>query len=120
MLQRLLKFKLISDYINYLCLVEPLLRDELYLQLASQTWQNPRLKSQENCWKLMLDCLACFDPLDARLTKQLLRYAKGWCAGACSRRASARRPSREGPARGDSRWPARSTQRQPPASASSP
>jgi len=78
-MQKLLKFKLISDYINYLCLTEPLLRDEVLLQLISQTWQNERQKSSENTWKLMLNCLSCFEPLDMKLINFLLRYSNEYC-----------------------------------------
>lgn len=79
LMQKLVKFKLIADYIIYLCLNEDLLRNEVYLQLASQSWQNPKLKSTENAWKLFANCMGCFEPTDKELTKYLLRYASDYC-----------------------------------------
>jgi len=78
-MQKLIKFKLIADYLIYLCLTEPLLRDEIYLQLASQSWQNPKPRSTENVWKLIANCLSCFSPLDLRLSRFLLKFASDYC-----------------------------------------
>lgn len=78
-MQKLVKFKLIADYLIYLCITEPHLRDELYLQLISQSWQNPKPKSSENVWKLLVNCLSCFGPTDKELSRFLLKYTSDYC-----------------------------------------
>lgn len=80
-MNRLTKFKLISDYIIFNCSLDEngLLIDEVFLQLISLLWQNPKPKSSENVWKLMLNCLNCFKPFDKDLTKFLLKYVNDYC-----------------------------------------
>lgn len=76
---RLNKFKLIVDYVIYLCLQKSLLRDELFLQLLSLSWNNPRRKSKENVWKLMINCLCCFQPRERALISYIRQFAHFDC-----------------------------------------
>lgn len=78
--RNLLKFKLIADYLIAICITENLMRDELYLQLVSLTWQNGRPTSVANVWKLMLNCLACFGPVEPKLLRFLLFYVNDYCS----------------------------------------
>ena len=49
------------------------LRDEIYCQLANQTWRNDNEANCERGWLLMANCLSCFPP-SATLYKYLLKY----------------------------------------------
>lgn len=77
--KKVVKFKLMADYMIAICLREPLLRQELYLQLASLSWQNPKNSSQMNLWKLMISCLSSFGPEDLELTSFLMQYVNDHC-----------------------------------------
>lgn len=77
--RELLKFKLIADYMMSICIKEIFLRDEIYLQLISLSWQNGKQTSALNTWKFILNCLTCFGTSDIELNKFILRYTNDYC-----------------------------------------
>jgi len=48
------------------------LRDEIFCQLANQTWGNQKLGPAERVWQLMAHCLSAFQPSPS-LYKYLLK-----------------------------------------------
>lgn len=67
------KERLVGDYLVQRGLARPSLRDEIYCQLATQTYNNPDGASRNRCWLLMSNCLSCFPP-SRTLYKYLLKY----------------------------------------------
>ncbi|XP_028967897.1 unconventional myosin-XV-like [Galendromus occidentalis] len=65
--------RLVGDYLVQRGLARPSLRDEIYCQLATQTYNNPDAASRNRCWLLMSNCLSCFPP-SRTLYKYLLKY----------------------------------------------
>jgi hypothetical protein len=49
------------------------LRDEIYVQIINQTWENKDLNANKKSWYLMSCCLCCFMPSES-LWKYLLKY----------------------------------------------
>ena len=67
------KEKILGDYIINKGIRNEKLRDEIYCQLANQTWRNDNEANCERGWLLMANCLSCFPP-SATLYKYLLKY----------------------------------------------
>lgn len=67
------KKKIISDYIIQKGLQNEPLRDEIYCQIANQTWMNHNSSQSEHGWLLMANCLSCIPPSQT-LSKYLLKY----------------------------------------------
>ena len=65
--------KVLGDYIVNKGLTNPKLRDEIYCQLANQTWKNDHAENCERGWILMANCLSAFGP-SRTLHKYLLKY----------------------------------------------
>ena len=54
--------KVLGDYIVQKGLSNPKLRDEIYCQLANQTWKNENAENCERGWVLIANCLSAFGP----------------------------------------------------------
>lgn len=67
------KEKALADYIVQMGLQNENLRDEIYCQLANQTWLNQKVANAERGWQLMAHCLSAFPPSPS-LFKYLLKY----------------------------------------------
>ncbi|XP_060553902.1 unconventional myosin-XV-like isoform X5 [Ruditapes philippinarum] len=65
--------KAMADYIVQLGLQNEGLRDEIYCQIANQTWNNQRVNTAERVWQLMAHTLSAFPP-SPTLYKYLLKY----------------------------------------------
>lgn len=61
------------------------LRDEIFIQIVNQTWNNDNSESNSKAWQLMSNCLSCFSP-SPFLFKYLLKYLK--CLLSCVLRIS--------------------------------
>ena len=68
-----LREKVMADYIVNKGLRNEKLRDEIYCQLANQTWKNENEENVERGWLLMAHCLSAFPP-SKMLYKYLLKY----------------------------------------------
>jgi myosin-15 len=49
------------------------LRDEIFIQIVNQTWNNEDPTTNLKAWQLMSQCLSCFNPSPC-LFKYLLKY----------------------------------------------
>ena len=49
------------------------LRDEIFIQIVNQTWNNTNVATNKKAWQLMAHCLSCFNP-SLYLYKYLLKY----------------------------------------------
>ena len=67
------KEKILGDYIINKGIRNEKLRDEIYCQLANQTWKNDNEGNCERGWLLMANCLSSFPPSHT-LYKYLLKY----------------------------------------------
>ena len=67
------KEKILGDYIINKGIRNEKLRDEIYCQLANQTWKNDNEANCERGWLLMANCLSAFSP-SKTLYKYLLKY----------------------------------------------
>merc|ERR1719410_2718828 len=67
------KEKILGDYIINKGIRNEKLRDEIYCQLANQTWKNDNEANCERGWMLMANCLSAFSP-SKTLYKYLLKY----------------------------------------------
>ena len=67
------KEKILGDYIINKGIRNEKLRDEIYCQLANQTWKNDNEANCERGWLLMANCLSAFTP-SKTLYKYLLKY----------------------------------------------
>ncbi|XP_059156810.1 unconventional myosin-XV-like isoform X1 [Physella acuta] len=67
------KEKILADFIIQMGLKYEGLRDEILCQLANQTWKNQNLERLEKAWKLLANCLCCFNP-SSNLFKYFLKY----------------------------------------------
>ena len=67
------KEKILGDYIINKGIRNEKLRDEIYCQLANQTWKNENEANCERGWLLMANCLSAFPP-SSTLYKYLLKY----------------------------------------------
>ena len=67
------KEKILGDYIINKGIRNEKLRDEIYCQLANQTWKNDNEANSERGWLLMANCLSSFPP-SKTLYKYLLKY----------------------------------------------
>ena len=56
------KEKILGDYIINKGIRNEKLRDEIYCQLANQTWKNDNEANCERGWLLMANCLSAFSP----------------------------------------------------------
>ena len=65
--------KVMADYIAHKGIENEKLRDEIYCQLANQTWKNDNQANAERGWLLMAHCLSAFAP-SKMLHKYLLKY----------------------------------------------
>ena len=65
--------KVLADYIVNKGLQNEKLRDEIFCQLANQTWKNENEENRERGWLLMASCLGAFPP-SKMLYKYLLKY----------------------------------------------
>ena len=65
--------KVLADYIVNKGLQNEKLRDEIFCQLANQTWKNENDENRERGWLLMASCLSAFPP-SKMLYKYLLKY----------------------------------------------
>ena len=65
--------KVLADYIVNKGLQNEKLRDEIFCQLANQTWKNDNDENRERGWLLMASCLSAFPP-SKMLYKYLLKY----------------------------------------------
>ena len=78
-----------ADYIVNKGLENPALRDEIYCQLANQTWKNTNPENEERGWLLMAHCLSAFPP-GKNLHKYLLKHASDHASegyrGLCQRK----------------------------------
>lgn len=72
-LHRLRLRKAISDYVVHRGIQNPKLRDEIFCQLANQTWKNDDPENCERGWLLMANCLSAFGP-SRTLHKYILKY----------------------------------------------
>ena len=68
-----LKEKILGDYIINKGIRNEKLRDEIFCQLANQTWKNDNEANCERGWLLMATCLSAFGP-SRSLYKYLLKY----------------------------------------------
>jgi myosin-15 len=68
-----LKEKILGDYIINKGIRNEKLRDEIFCQLANQTWKNDNEANCERGWLLMANCLSAFGP-SRTLYKYLLKY----------------------------------------------
>jgi myosin-15 len=68
-----LREKVLSDYIVNKGLRNEKLRDEIFCQLANQTWKNDNDENRERGWLLMANCLSAFPP-SKMMFKYLLKY----------------------------------------------
>ena len=66
--------KIMADYIANKGIQNEKLRDEIYCQLANQTWKNENPANAERGWLLFAHCLSVFPP-SRTLHKYLLKYA---------------------------------------------
>jgi len=64
--------QLIGNYVIQKGLADHSLCDEIYAQLANQTWLNKDEEAKKRGWMLMAACLSCFSP-SSRLNKFLLK-----------------------------------------------
>ncbi|KAI8796897.1 unconventional myosin-XV isoform X2 [Biomphalaria glabrata] len=67
------KEKILSDFIVQMGLKYESLRDEILCQIVNQTWLNQNLERLERLWRLLANCLCCFNP-SPTLFKYLLKY----------------------------------------------
>ena len=67
------KEKILGDYIINKGIRNEKLRDEIFCQLANQTWKNDNEANSERGWLLMANCLSAFPP-SKTLYKYLLKY----------------------------------------------
>ena len=67
------KEKLLADYIVQKGLASVSLRDEIFCQLANQTWKNESPMAADRGWTLLVHCLSSFAP-SPLLYKYLLKY----------------------------------------------
>ncbi|KAH9502357.1 hypothetical protein Btru_073529 [Bulinus truncatus] len=67
------KEKVLCDFIVQMGLKYESLRDEILCQLVNQTWQNQNMERIERVWRLLANCLCCFNP-SSTLFKYLLKY----------------------------------------------
>ena len=67
------KEKILGDYIINKGIRNEKLRDEIYCQLANQTWKNENEANSERGWLLLANCLSAFPP-SKTLYKYLLKY----------------------------------------------
>ena len=65
--------KIMADYIAHKGIQNEKLRDEIFCQLANQTWKNDNEANGERGWLLMAHCLSAFAP-SKMLHKYLLKY----------------------------------------------
>ena len=65
--------QVLGDYIVNQGISNPKLRDEIFCQLANQTWKNDNAENAERGWLLMANCLSAFGP-SKTLHKYLLKY----------------------------------------------
>ena len=65
--------KILGDYIINKGIRNEKLRDEIFCQLANQTWKNDNEANAERGWLLMANCLSAFSP-SRTLYKYLLKY----------------------------------------------
>merc|ERR1719220_3119380 len=65
--------KILADYIANKGIQNEKLRDEIFCQLANQTWKNDNVPNSERGWLLMANCLSAFPP-SKTLYKYLLKY----------------------------------------------
>jgi myosin-15 len=68
-----LKEKILGDYIINKGIRNEKLRDEIFCQLANQTWKNDNEANCERGWLLMANCLSAFGP-SRTLYKYLVKY----------------------------------------------
>lgn len=64
--------KILADYIVQKGLLNTKLRDEIFVQIVNQTWNNPDNTSNKKASHLMSQCLSCFAP-SSTLHKYLLK-----------------------------------------------
>ena len=65
--------KVMADYIAHKGIENEKLRDEIFCQLANQTWKNDNEANAERGWLFMAHCLSAFAP-SKLLHKYLLKY----------------------------------------------
>lgn len=63
---------LLGNYIAGRGLSDAVLRNEIFSQVAAQTWRNPDTEHSQRGWVLMATLLSCFGPSPA-LEKPLLK-----------------------------------------------
>ena len=71
--------KLLGDYIINKGLRNEKLRDEIYCQMANQTYKNDEENNADRGWLLMACCLSTFPPSHG-LYKYLLKYVSDHAA----------------------------------------
>lgn len=65
--------KALIDYIIQIGLNNSNLRDEIFVQIVNQTWENKDSNTYKKSWYLMSCCLCCFMPTES-LWKYLFKY----------------------------------------------
>lgn len=66
--------KVLNDYIIQRGLINSKLRDEIFVQIVNQTWNNDEEVSNQKAWQLISNCLSSFHPSPS-LYKFMLKYA---------------------------------------------
>lgn len=74
------KYYIIGSYIVQQCLANRTLRDEVYCQLCSQTWNNPSEAVHKRTWLLLCNLLAVCPPSN-NLRNYLLKYVSDHALG---------------------------------------
>ncbi|XP_075265474.1 unconventional myosin-XV-like isoform X2 [Convolutriloba macropyga] len=73
--------KVVCAYIIKLVQSEPMLKDEAYIQLCSQTWRLKNNMHQKRAWIIMCAFLDTFPP-SAQFANYLLKYVSDWAFSA--------------------------------------
>ncbi|NXI05086.1 MYO15 protein, partial [Pachycephala philippinensis] len=68
---------LLGNYIAGRGLSDAALRNEIFSQVAAQTWRNPDMEQSQRGWVLMATLLSCFGPSPA-LEKPLLKFVSDY------------------------------------------
>ncbi|XP_017598698.1 PREDICTED: myosin XVB isoform X1 [Corvus brachyrhynchos] len=68
---------LLGNYIAGRGLSDTALRNEIFSQVAAQTWRNPDMEQSQRGWVLMATLLSCFGPSPA-LEKPLLKFVSDY------------------------------------------